>query len=567
MAHLNRELCSYKEGWHCQNAPPSTRINLARQAARILASQGDWETSSSLLEEAIKLLPVVSPRSLKHTDKQYMLAEFSGLASMAAAVSLEAGRSAYDTLRLLELGRGVIANLLMDMRGDTSTLEQRHPDLANQFKSLRDALDSPVDRTTSPILTNGTSSWVSQTKLRYELDRKFGELIATIRAQPGFDNFLLPPTETEVKDAACLGPIVIVNLSPYRCDAFLVERDRIRVLGLPDLKLGDVRKEAQNLRSSSLIAVTPTLEWLWNVVCGPSLDALGFGSPVSDNNWPRVWWIPTGLLSQFPLHAAGYHERGSTKTVLDRAMSSYAPSVKALIHGRKHHVHSSVATEPDHALLVAMKQTPDLPTSQVLPFVEKEVKVLKELYASLQLKCVTPALRKDAVLKSLQGCKIFHFAGHGSSHLTEPSQSYLLLEDWKTNPLTVGDIRDRKFQENPPFLGYLSACLTGVNEAEELADEGIHLVSAFQLAGFRHVIGTLWEVSDKHCADVARVFYETMRDEGLTDLAVCRGLHRAMRAVRDGHIEEEAAEARNATVVKMEHLTNLYWVPYIHLGV
>jgi CHAT domain-containing protein len=90
----------------------------------------------------------------------------------------------------------------------------------------------------------------------------------------------------------------------------------------------------------------------------------------------------------------------------------------------------------------------------------------------------------------------------------------LLLEDWTTNPLTVGDLRDYKLQENPPFLGYLSACSTGTNEADRLADEGIHLVNAFQLAGFRHVVGTLGEVSDKHCVDVARVLYETLRDDG-----------------------------------------------------
>ncbi len=42
------------------------------------------------------------------------------------------------------------------------------------------------------------------------------------------------------------------------------------------------------------------LEWLWNTVACPSLDALGFKDPVTDNNWPRVWWIPAGLLSQLP---------------------------------------------------------------------------------------------------------------------------------------------------------------------------------------------------------------------------------------------------------------------------
>jgi hypothetical protein len=35
-------------------------------------------------------------------------------------------------------------------------------------------------------------------------------------------------------------------------------------------------------------------------------------------------------------------------------------------------------------------------------------------------------------------------------------------------------------------------------------------MSACQLAGFRHVIGSLWEVSDKHCVDVAKDVYNAM---------------------------------------------------------
>lgn len=142
-------------------------------------------------------------------------------------------------------------------------------------------------------------------------------------------------------------------------------------------------------------------------------------------------------------------------------------------------------------------------------------------------------------MKCIETCKIFHFAGHGKSDSTDPSHSGLLLEDWEANLLTVGDLLDYKLQEIPPFLAYLSACSTSANEAERLADEGIHLVSAFQLAGFRHVVGTLWEVSNQHCAAVARTLYETMREdrEGITDEAVALGLHLALTALRAGKID------------------------------
>ncbi|KAE8447330.1 hypothetical protein EG329_010888 [Mollisiaceae sp. DMI_Dod_QoI] len=574
---LNRALNLWKEAWRCHTAPPSYRIQMAQVAAMAFHTQSigkesfDWEESSLLLQEAVNLLPTVSPRSLKHTDKQYMLAKFAGLASMAAATVLTAGKDAYHALQLLELGRGVIAGLLMEMRGDISDLKQQHPGLADEFTSLRDELDTSVDKMTSPISTDSTFPWESQERRRREADQRFSGLIAHIRAQSGFSNFLLPPTAVEFMTAADPNPIIVVNLDERRCDAFLIERDQIRVLPLPSLPLSRVEKHAQDLRSSRRAAsfdATPMLEWLWDAIC--CLEALGFKNRISDNDWPRVWWIPTGVLSQFPLHAAGRHAPGSTDTVLDRVMSSYAPSVKALIYGRRHHVRESAGPMSDHALLVAMHKTPGLSTNGNLPFAATEVKMLNNLCPSLQLQPITPKLRKDDVLQHLQTCKIFHFAGHGQSHQAEPSQSCLLLEDWETNPLTVGDLRDQRLHDNPPFLGYLSACSTGANEVDKLVDEGIHLVSAFQLAGFRHVIGTLWEVSDQHCVDVARVLYETLRGEGMTDVAVCRGLHRAVRALRDGQMEG-GPEGRDAillgSVPKARGPTNHYWIPYVHFGV
>ncbi|KAI3326723.1 hypothetical protein HD806DRAFT_488009 [Xylariaceae sp. AK1471] len=561
---LNRALSSYKEGWNCHSAPPFDRIRLAWKAARILNEQLNWKESSQLLQEALNLLPIISSRSLKHTDKEYMLAEFAGLASTAAATALNAGKDVFHALQLLELGRDVIASPLMDMRGDISDLKQNHPSLADEFIFLRDVLDLPTDRSNLPISNDDISWWESHVKRRREAEQKFGELVMKIRTQRGFNRFLRPLAADELMAAADPGPIIVVNLSLYRCDAFLVERDRIRALELCGPALEEVLKRALDLRLSGTgVDIAPLLERLWDDVARPSLDALGFKNPISDNNWPRVWWIPTGLLGQLPLHAAGYHTSGRSETVLDRVMSSYASSIKALLYGRRHH-RRPANPHADYALLVAMRETPDLP---ILPFAEMEVEMLHGLCPSLQLRPVTPIPRKDDVLKYLQTCSIFHFAGHGQSNLAEPSRSCLLLEDWKTNPLSVGDLRDQSLQENAPFLAYLGACSTGANKTVLLADEGIHLVSAFQLAGFRHVVGMLWEVEDRHCRDVAMGFYKTLRDEGMKDAAVCLGLHRAVRALRDKETRDIARmHSRTQVLEIVQGIVRPCWVPYAHFG-
>ncbi|TPX20795.1 hypothetical protein DIZ76_016691 [Coccidioides immitis] len=242
MDDLNRALSYFKKSWACCSSAPSIRISSAQFAAIILTTQLNWEDSSVLLQGAVELLPFVSVRSLEHTDKQHMLAQFTGLASAAAAAALKAGKSASQALRLLELGRDIIAGLLMEMRGDITDLKEQYPHLADEFIHLREELDSPVDEMISSALTNGRASIDSRVKRRYEADQRFEELIKEIRTQPKFCNFLLPPSAEGMMAAAKPDPIIVINMSAHRCDSFLVERDQIRALELPDLNLEDVQE-------------------------------------------------------------------------------------------------------------------------------------------------------------------------------------------------------------------------------------------------------------------------------------------------------------------------------------
>ncbi|KAH6616783.1 CHAT domain-containing protein [Boeremia exigua] len=285
--------------------------------------------------------------------------------------------------------------------------------------------------------------------------------------------------------------------------------------------------------------------------------------------------VPTGPLSQMPLHAAGVYGTGSQDTVLDRCMSSYASSVRALIYGRQSKLRKALPSDQKLALLVSMQHTPNLSWNSDLPFASEGVESVTGLVKSINLDPIRPPPRRKDVLANLGACHIFHFAGHGESDPRDPSKSRLLLEDWEESPLTVGDLQEHRVQNDPPFLGYLSACSTASNRVDRLVDESVHLVSAFQLAGFRHVVGTLWAVSDSHCVDVARIVYETLRDEGLTDLAVCRGLHRAvkhlrlstsyvkMRGPRDIELLDDEEEEECKVVLGDPAL----WAPYIHYGV
>ncbi|KAL2829420.1 CHAT domain-containing protein [Aspergillus cavernicola] len=217
---------------------------------------------------------------------------------------------------------------------------------------------------------------------------------------------------------------------------------------------------------------------------------------------------------------------------MDRAMSSYSLSIKTLLHGRRStQVHGRGPSST--ALLIDMGITNN---QRALPFARDEIAMLEKLCSQIQLQPIHPAhKRKEDVLSILKTCTVFHFAGHGKSHGSDPSHSCLLLDDWQTTPLSVADLRDNWVEGHTAFLAYLSACSTGSNKDGSFADEAIHLVSGCQLAGFRHVVGTLWAVSDHHCVDVARTFYRTLQKEGLTDRAISKSEPKGTPDVAENH--------------------------------
>ncbi len=54
----------------------------------------------------------------------------------------------------------------------------------------------------------------------------------------------------------------------------------------------------------------------------------------------------------------------------------------------------------------------------------------------------------------------------------------------------------------------IPACGTGQIVDVSFLDESVHLISACQVAGFRHVIGTSWEIKDESCIEIAKMIIE-----------------------------------------------------------
>ncbi|KAI1325700.1 CHAT domain-containing protein [Xylariaceae sp. FL0255] len=177
---------------------------------------------------------------------------------------------------------------------------------------------------------------------------------------------------------------------------------------------------------------------------------------------------------------------------------------------------------------------------------------------SMQLQPIQPGSIKTEVLSALKSSLIFHFAGHGGTNPKSPLHSQLLLRDYIEDPLTVENLLKTNIGSASPFLAYLSACGTGENRNADLADEGIYLTIACQIAGFRHVIGILWSVDDSMYVKMAEAVYKVLHDEAIDsgrirDQAVSGALHHAMRKLRDQWV----GEANSSKSGEHQRLTRL----------
>ncbi|KAM0444970.1 hypothetical protein ACHAQK_002513 [Fusarium lateritium] len=516
---------------------------------------------------AIALIPsLVAARSLETIDRQHLLSHTAGLTAATVGAGVRLKKDPWELVTLLEQGRGVLGASLGEIRTDVKDLQQAFPDLARKFIRLQGELDSSGRRDAEgfyPLQQNAGER-------RRNAAKSFEELLSEIRLNAGFEDFLGPLSKEQICVAAAYGPIVIINSSWMGCQAFVMQGETLTSMVFRDMDEYEIMERA----STGDFGSVETLEFLWDNITGPVLELLGFTDTPSDEQaWPHVWWIPTGPISRFPLHASGRHQERCGRTVMDRVISSYSPSLKALVRGRRQ---SESTAGPSQALLVAMENTPN---QYPLPKALDEIDVVSRICSSMAMQAVTTVSSKKDALACLRKCKIFHFAGHGSTDSDDPSKSHVCLNDSK-DPLTVGDLLALNLHEKAPFLAYLSACSTGRVQDDKFIDESIHLISACQLAGFRHVIGTLWKVRDDHCVDVARITYECIRDGGMSDESVCRGLHKATRMLRDAWLHEVGEkeepvvelvegdrEARDVISCDEPRLVSAYWIPYVHLGV
>jgi tetratricopeptide (TPR) repeat protein len=551
-------------------ASAALRVKAAQVGAQAIAGLDGLAAALDLYRTAVELLPLLAWRGMSESDRRFLLdSEASFLARDAAAAAIAAGDHVL-AVELLEQGRGVVWAQQLDTRTDLTDLENTRPDLAAQLHDCLTVLDRPARSTANEPGQNPARAGDA----RRDAARRFDALVARIRALtptdtfPHPDRFLQPPQVDRLLPDQGEGTVVVVNISRWRCDALILDHTGVAHVALPDLTQVDVINTAirylealRDYERSPLdpnghpidpmarplmeIAIGSTLGWLWDHITAPILDRLGHTTtPDHHAAWPRVWWCPTGQATVLPLHAAGHHTARTGRTVYDRVVSSYTPTLRALHHTRTR-PEPAEATGP-RLLVVAIPNTPD---QNPLPGATAEQQALARLFGTdRRTELVDHTATHANITAHLPRHQWLHASCHGDQDLADPTAGGLLPHDWQTTSLLRPADLTRTGQTGGQFA-FLSACKTATGGVTHL-DEAITIATALQYTGWRHVIGTLWSVWDDTAATVTTHLYPQLTHHGILEPThTAHALHNTLRTLRTQYPKRPSI-----------------WAPFIHIG-
>jgi CHAT domain-containing protein len=185
------------------------------------------------------------------------------------------------------------------------------------------------------------------------------------------------------------------------------------------------------------------------------------------------------------VHAAGIYEGPGQECCADYVVSSYAPTLTALLRAQQQA--RTHATRQAQMVAVAVEQAHNAALSP-LRYVAQETRHVVEVAAGAGASAsfIHTNVAKDDVLTSFRSANFVHLACHGIQDPASPYDSHFSLG---CSDLTVSDL----IEVNLPnaFFAFLSACDTAKG-TQKHADEVVHLAATMLFAGFQSVAATMW---------------------------------------------------------------------------
>ncbi|KIK33775.1 hypothetical protein CY34DRAFT_813374 [Suillus luteus UH-Slu-Lm8-n1] len=424
-------------------------------------------------------------------------------------------------VELMEQGRGQQWSLVSRLRTPLEDLESTSPELARKVSELNTRLAGAQGSAGS---RDRAAADRAATEYR-GLTRQWEAAVAEIRNIKDFSRFLLPPAYEDVQAAARQGPVIIFIASKYSCSAIIVptsgEPHHVPLTSISLVDLNNLKERfTRAIRNASQMNPTEPrndlivlLRIVWNEIMLPIVNVLE--NVLKLNRRSRIWLCPTAAFTSIPLHAANPFltkaDRSKEACLEDLYICSYTPTLSALVRSRQ------LMKKRVTPSFVAIGQgQPGAGKGKALLAVDSELELVHKLVpATASHNTVSgDAATRAGALKALEENTWVHLACHGKQDPAQPYHSHFVMRD---EHVTLLDIMERDIPRAE--FAFLSACHTAVGD-KETPDEVIHLAAGLQFAGFKSVVGTLWEVDDSVAKHVVEAFYKYIfhpKEEGIMD--------------------------------------------------
>ncbi|KAJ7120805.1 CHAT domain-containing protein [Mycena epipterygia] len=595
---LNDAMSAFREASKYPYSSPLEHFEVS-YASAIIAVQNSHSSSLDAFRETITLLPQLAAVHLDLNSRQKMLSknQITSLASDAATCAIDL--YAYNVaVEFLEASRSIFWAQALHLRTPLHHLKTINPLLASNLEELSRQLektsfrDTSLARNPSKETQHAIISMEAEGMRCRQLNEEWEQVINSVRILPGFEDFLKPRNIVALRQAAASGPVIILIAGESASSALVVTSSAdVQCVHLAEINLSTIRFYAEVFRSLSNstfdinelldnrsprgdagdwselttrlfgereawfklgpgvddVAFCILLEHLWKQIVKPVFNCLN----LEKSTHPlRLWWCPTGPFAFLPMHAAGIYNGNSTDCVSDYVVSSYTPTLSALLDPPTH-------TTPTFKITVVIES--NATGASPLPGTKAE---LANIMDRVPPQWLTALDNTDGtqVLHHLQDASVVHFACHGIQDLKNPLDSGLILSDGRLKVSQIMQGSENAGSEkigNRMSLAVLSACETAKGD-DSTPDEAMHLAASIIFAGFRGVVATMWTISDQDGPKVANTFYEhlfkdcdaTSSPPVLPDLTkAAEALHLAVSELR-----------------KEPGITFKQWVPFIHYG-
>lgn len=468
-------------------------VSAAMGRGLVAAADGRDAAAADAFTEALDLTRAQFASQSTRRERAGALTKGQRLPALAATALIKDGRLTQAAVAL-ETGQAMLASESMARATfDVARVAKVNGSLADRLRAAMDRLSQAEKLDVSDPASASPSPPGNAAVATARAE--FNAVLNQVRALPGLADCLGPPVLADVLAGATDRPLVYLTVADRPRHGYALvfpaaaSASDVVAVDLPALTEDALiaKLEQAGYLSAGRAAhdsdqqLQSFLDWLGQAAVQPWLDRIG-------GQVPSVRIVPTGWLTQCPLHAATVRgPRGTTSgPLIDWLAVSFAPNARAITLARNR----AVARKGRRLLAVGDPQPTSAPP---LPMARAEVRQIAAAYPN-----ATVLLAEQATLArvraELPSADVLHLACHGYAAPLRPEASAVVLSG--DEKLTLSELT--RSQVSARWV-LLSACETAIS-GFSLPDEVVALPTSFLQAGAAGIIGSLWRVPDSSAA-------------------------------------------------------------------